>query len=86
MATAIPAAVAMSASEMAGATTLNEALDCVPNFEKVSSIPITVPKSPINGEVDAMMESHVSPFVETLIASEDAASSMALLGVFTRDR
>ena len=76
----------MSASEIAGATTLKEALDCVPNLEKVSSIPITVPKSPIKGEVDAMMESQVSPLVETRIASEDAAPSMALFGLFTRLR
>ena len=33
-----------------------------------------------------MMESQVSPLVETLIASEEAASSMALLGVLTRVR
>lgn len=82
----MPAAVAISASDMAGATTLKEALDCVPSFEKVSSIPITVPKSPIKGEVDAIIESTVSPFVETRIASEDAASSIALFGVLTRDR
>jgi len=76
----------MRASDMAGATTLKEALDCEPSLEKVSSIPITVPKRPMNGEVDAIMESQVSPLVETRIASEDAASSMALFGVFTRDR
>ena len=86
MATAIPAAVAISASEMAGATTEREAEDCAPNFVKVSSIPITVPKRPINGEVEAMIESQVSPLVETRMASEDAASKMALLGVVTRDR
>ncbi len=71
---------------MAGATTVNEALDCEPSLEKVSSIPITVPKRPIKGEVDAMIESQVSPLVETRIASDDAASSMALFGVFTRLR
>ena len=86
MATAIPAAVAMSASEIAGATTESDALDCAPNLENVSSIPITVPKSPINGEVDAIIESQVSPFVETLMASDDAASRMALFGLFTRDK
>jgi len=76
----------MSASEIAGATTESDALDCDPSFEKVSSIPITVPKRPIKGEVDAMIESQVSPLVETRIASEDAACKMALFGVFTRDR
>lgn len=86
MATAIPAAVAISASEMAGATTDKEAEDCEPSFEKVSSIPITVPKRPMKGEVEAMIESQVSPFVETRIASEEAASSMALFGMFTRER
>lgn len=86
MATAIPAAVAIRASEIAGATTDNEALDCEPNFENVSSIPITVPKSPIKGAVEAIMESQVSPLVETRIASEDAASNIALFGLFTRDR
>ncbi len=86
MATAIPAAVAISASEMAGATTESEADDCEPSFEKVSKIPMTVPKRPMKGEVEAMMESQVKPLVETLMASEDAASKMALLGVVTRDR
>ena len=76
----------MSASEIAGATTDKEALDLLPSFVNVSSIPITVPKRPMNGEVDAIIESTVSPFVETRIASEDAASNMALLGVLTRDR
>ena len=86
MATPIPAAVAIKASDIAGATTDKEALDCDPNFEKVSNIPMTVPKRPIKGEVDAMIESHVKPLVETLIASDDAASNIALLGRFTRDR
>jgi len=86
MATAIPAAVAMSASEIAGATTEREALLWEPSFENVSKIPITVPKSPINGDVDAMIESQVSPLVETRMASEDAASRMALFGLFTRLR
>ncbi len=76
----------MSASEIAGATTESDALDCDPSFEKVSSIPITVPKRPIKGEVEAIIESQVSPLVETRIASEEAACKMALFGVFTRDR
>lgn len=76
----------MRASEIAGATTLKDALDCVPNLENVSSIPMTVPKRPMKGEVDAMIESQVKPLVETRIASEDAASNMALLGVLTRLR
>ncbi len=76
----------MSASEIAGATTESEALDCPPSLVNVSSIPITVPKRPIKGDVEAMIESHVKPLVETRIASEDAASIMALFGVFTRDR
>jgi hypothetical protein len=49
-------------------------------------MPITVPKRPINGEVDAIIESQVSPFVEARIASDDAAWSIALFGSFTRDR
>ena len=69
----MPAAVAISASEIAGATTESDALDCDPSFEKVSSMPITVPKRPINGDVEAIIESQVSPLVETRIASEDAA-------------
>jgi len=71
---------------MAGATTESDALDCAPSFVNVSSIPMTVPNNPIKGEVEAMIESQVSPFVDTLIASEDAASIMALFGVVTRDR
>ena len=86
MATAIPAAVAIKASDIAGATTPKEADDCAPSFEKVSRMPITVPNKPIKGEVDAMIESQVSPFVDTLIASEVAASRMALLGLLTLER
>ncbi len=86
MATAIPAAVAISASEMAGATTLRDALDWEPSFENVSSIPMTVPNKPMNGEVEAIMESQVSPLVETRMASEEAACKIALLGTDTRDR
>lgn len=86
VATAIPAAVAINASDIAGATTLNEALDCAPNFVNVSRIPTTVPKRPMNGEVEAMIESQVRPFVETRIASDAAACNMALFGLFTRDK
>ena len=86
MATPIPAAVAIRASDIAGATTLNEALDCAPNCVNVSSIPTTVPKRPMKGEVEAMIESHVSPLVETRIASDAAASSIALFWLLTRDR
>ena len=69
----MPAAVAISASEIAGATTLKEALDCAPSCVNVSSIPTTVPKRPMNGEVEAMIESQVNPLVETRIASDAAA-------------
>ncbi len=78
--------MAIRASEMAGAISERDAEDSPPRVEKVSKIPITVPKSPINGEVEAMMESQVSPLVETLMASEAAASNMALLGVETLER
>jgi len=44
-------------------------------------MPITVPNKPMNGEVEAIIESHVKPLVETRIASEEAASMMALFGV-----
>jgi len=71
---------------MAGATTLKDALDCVPSFVNVSKIPITVPKRPINGEVDATIDNIVNPLVDTRIASEDAASSIALLGFATLDK
>jgi len=73
MATTIPPAVAMSASEIAGANTDKEAEDSEPNLEKVSKIPITVPKRPIKGEVEAIIDNHVSPLVETRMASEEAA-------------
>ncbi|MEY3089903.1 MAG: hypothetical protein RL113_219 [Pseudomonadota bacterium] len=82
----MPAAVAISASEIAGATTFNDALDSPPSLLKVSKIPITVPKSPIKGEVDAIIESQVNPRVETRIASEAAASKIALLGILTLER
>ena len=70
---------------MAGATTDKEAFVCEPNFEKVSKIPITVPNKPIKGEVDAIIDNQVNPFVDTLIASLQAASSIALFGIVTRD-
>ena len=65
---------------------MSDALACEDNLEKVSRIPITVPKSPIKGEVDAMIDNQVRPLVATLIASEDAAWSMALFGIFTLER
>jgi len=86
IATHIPAAVATSASDIAGATTLSDALACDDSLEKVSSIPMTVPKRPINGEVEAIIDSQVNPLVATLIASELAALSMALFGVCTLER
>jgi len=33
-----------------------------------------------------MIESHVSPLVETRIASDEAASKIALFGLLTRER
>jgi len=43
-------------SLMAGATTCKETLFCSPNLENDSKIPTTVPKSPIKGDVEAMIE------------------------------
>ncbi len=86
MATAIPAAVAMSASEIAGATTLSDALVCAPSFVNVSKIPITVPNNPMKGAVDEIIDSKVKPFVDERTISDDAALNIALFGLFTRDR
>ena len=86
IATHIPAAVATSASDIAGATTLSEALACEDSLENVSSIPITVPNRPIKGEVEAIIDNQVNPLVATLIASELAAFSIALFGVCTLER
>jgi len=68
IATKIPAPVATKASLIAGAMTPIDAFE--PSFENVSRIEITVPKSPINGEVEAIIESHVSPLVASLSARE----------------
>ncbi len=51
--------MATKASLILGAIILKEF--CVPKPPKVSSIEITVPKSPINGEVEATILSQVSP-------------------------
>ena len=47
--------VATNASLIAGAITAIDEFE--PSFEKVSNIEITVPKRPINGEVEAIMAS-----------------------------
>ena len=63
IATNIPAPVATKASLIAGAITDKLAFE-VPIFVKVSSIPTTVPKSPIKGDVEAIIDNQVSPDVE----------------------
>ncbi len=42
-------------------------------------IPTTVPKSPIKGDVEAMIETFVNPLVELRMVSTDRSSSKALL-------
>ena len=49
----IPAAVATSASEIAGAITLKQLYFELKNAAKDSKIPTTVPNRPIKGEVEA---------------------------------
>ena len=49
MAAASPAAVAISASEMPGATTARFAEPCVPMLWNDVMMPHTVPKRPMNG-------------------------------------
>ena len=66
----MPAAVATSASEIAGAITERDEFAPLPSPAKVSRIETTVPKSPIKGEVEAITESHAKPLVALLCASE----------------
>ena len=63
MATKIPQPVATSASEIAGAITPRDEPAPFPSCENVSKIDTTVPKRPINGEVEAITLSQVSPLV-----------------------
>lgn len=79
----MPAAVATRASLIAGAMTPKEEL-FEPSLEKVSKIPITVPNRPINGEVDAIIESMVSPLVALRTVSLMAASKIALFAKVVR--
>ena len=51
IATAIPSAVAIKASEIAGATTASSADPILPIAVKAFIIPITVPKTPRNGAI-----------------------------------
>ena len=64
IATKIPHPVATSASLIAGAIVSMPEFP-PPSFEKVSRILTTVPNSPMNGEVEAIIDSHVSPLVES---------------------
>ncbi len=63
MATKIPDAVATKASLIAGAITPSDADELPPKLLKVSSMDTTVPKSPMNGEVEDMIESQDKPTV-----------------------
>ena len=67
MATKMPAAVATRASPIAGAITPIEAILTEPSIEKVSRMETTVPNSPINGDVEAVMERKVRPDVASLV-------------------
>ena len=60
--------VATNASLIAGAITAIDEFE--PSFEKVSNIEITVPKRPINGEVEAIMASQARPLVASRSARE----------------
>lgn len=69
IATKIPPAVATKASLIAGAMMLRLAFVLCPSLPNVCKIDTTVPKSPINGEVEAMIESHESPVVTLFSAT-----------------
>lgn len=59
----MPAAVATRASLIAGAIIPKDALELCPKPLKVSRIDTTVPKRPINGDVEAIIESQAKPLV-----------------------
>ena len=67
IATKIPAAVATSASEIAGAITEKPTLECDENLANDSKIPTTVPNRPINGEVDETIDNQEIPLLASLI-------------------
>ena len=81
MATTRPAAVVMSASEMPGATARRVAAPAVPRPWKASMMPMTVPKSPMNGAMAAMVASQVMRLSIAVRASLDGR----LGGAFERD-
>ena len=72
MATARPAAVVMSASEMPGATARRVAAPAVPRPWKASMMPMTVPKRPTKVAPLAMVASQVMRVSMAVRASEDA--------------
>ncbi len=57
MAAPRPSAVAISASEMPGATARSVALPAKPSAEKASMMPHTVPNRPMNGQTLAVVAS-----------------------------
>ena len=82
MAAASPAAVATSASEIPGATTASDAEPRWPISWNETMMPHTVPKSPINGEVDETIERKDKNLVASLVAEISANRSVPVL----RDR
>lgn len=67
----MPLAVATRASPIAGAITPKDALEALPNPLNVSRIETTVPNSPINGDVDAMIDNHDNPIVASFSANPE---------------
>lgn len=81
MAANSPMAVAMSASAMPGATTDRSVDPCAPMFENAVMMPHTVPKSPMNGVMLAVVARKVICRSSLATSAEDArnsARSMAL--------
>jgi hypothetical protein len=78
MAAANPAAVAMSASEIPGATTARVADPRIPIPRKASMIPHTVPKRPMKGVVEPVVARNPRA-LSILVCCEVRACRMARL-------
>ena len=75
MAAKRPAAVAMSASAMPGATTARSVEPWAPMFEKADMMPQTVPNRPMNGVMLAVVARNVTRFSSLLTSADEARSN-----------
>ena len=79
IATAIPSAVAIKASEIAGATTASSADPILPIAVKAFIIPMTVPRTPRNGAIFEVVAKYVEIDVEEGAVSLETEDRMTAL-------